>query len=277
METNNKNNNDTTVNYVAKFELPQVVNDGLKPLATSIGNTLTHIWEGFTVGIDLWYGKKTIERDLQLEKFEKQTREEMNLIKEENLQEPKMFILGPTMEAAKYYFEEDQYCEMFSKLIAGAFDSSKNDIIHPFFIEAIKQMKSNEAEILKTFKYNKVQPIAEYHLNNAKKGNNSVASYIIDKSYLYFLPTQIENPDINSAAISNLVRLGFLSVSYSETLTDENNYSKYYIEKYYLEKKEKIKREKEFSFNYLYEDIIIHKGLIKLTPLGNDFISVCIK
>ena len=36
-----------------KFELPQIVNQALAPLATTIGTTLSHGWEGLTLGIDL--------------------------------------------------------------------------------------------------------------------------------------------------------------------------------------------------------------------------------
>ena len=41
---------------IIKVELPQLVNDTLKPLASSIGTTLSHGSEGMTVGIETcWY------------------------------------------------------------------------------------------------------------------------------------------------------------------------------------------------------------------------------
>jgi hypothetical protein len=49
-----------------KIELPEVVNATFKPVANSIGQTLAHAWEGFTMGLETWYGKKKIDSENNL-------------------------------------------------------------------------------------------------------------------------------------------------------------------------------------------------------------------
>ena len=53
------------------------------------------------------------------------------------------------MEASKYYFEEKELREMFSKLIVCSLNSSKSNMVHPSFIEIIKQLSSTDAILLK--------------------------------------------------------------------------------------------------------------------------------
>lgn len=49
----------------------------------------------------------------------------------ENLQEPSLSIAGPALEASKFYLEEEELRNLFTKLIASSMDKSKmNSTIH---------------------------------------------------------------------------------------------------------------------------------------------------
>ena len=47
-----------------KFELPQVVNTALQPLAKNIGETLGYIWLGIFTPVNAWGIKKQIQSNL---------------------------------------------------------------------------------------------------------------------------------------------------------------------------------------------------------------------
>lgn len=265
MSNNETNNND----IVIKFELPQIVNKALTPLASSIGTTLSTAWKGFTIGIDTWYDKKKIEHEHNLSLYAREIQRELSSIPEDSIQEPKMSIIGPSLEASKYYFEEEWYRIMFAKLIAGSCDNRKNDIIHPFFVEAIKQITSLDAKIIKSFKDKENQPIAKYRVRFEDKFSDH--NYM---PYVFILSDVNEDLENNLKSIINLKRLGFVEVDFKNIFTDDNIYLPFKTNPTYL----KIKAEIESSVDSYPKGSLleIKKGIILLTPLGKAFLDICI-
>ena len=261
--------NEETKSIVVKFELPQVINDALKPLANSIGNTLSFGWDGMTMGIATWYGKKKIEHDHNLEIYKNEIQKNIETIPEENLQESKMNILGPALEASKFYFEEPQYREMFAKLIASSFDNRKNNVIHPFFIEAIKQMKPLDAYLISLFKKNHNLPIVAYKFRK-KKG------YSIDYPYVFLEEEKQTNVDYFSASIINLQRLGFISVNFGEWFIDESKYEIFRNNIFYQSKSQQISILIKNDPSSEIQEYTFDKGMMRLTPLGKNFLDICI-
>lgn len=246
--------------YVVKFELPQIVNTALTPLAKSIGKTLSHGWEGMTMGIETWYGRKEIDKDLNLKLYQDALNYQLSIIDEDNLQEPSMNILGPSLEASKYYFEEKQYREMFAKLIASSCDKSKNPYIHPAFVEFIKQMTSLEGKIISSIDID--DPLA---LNVIQVSDNSRKYYatcpVIPNLYNASLI------ELN-AALVNLERLGLLKIPTGIFVTmdgDDKLMNSCKVSKI----KEQVNSMLPFNCEYL----LIH---LDLTMLGKNFIKVCV-
>lgn len=264
MSNNETNNND----IVIKFELPQIVNEALVPLASSIGTTLSTAWKGFTIGIDTWYGRKKIEQEHNLNLYAEEIQKQLTSIPEENIQEPKMSIIGPSLEASKYYFEEEWYRIMFAKLIAGSCDNRKNEKIHPFFVEAIKQMTSLEAEILSSFKKESAQPIVNYRFK--LKDQLGGATFI---PYVFFLTDEKIDAGKHSQSIVNLERLGFIDISFRSFFTDENKYKIFEQNPTYVSMQRLLK---SGSFYPQFSSLDIEKGLLTLTPLGQSFLDICI-
>lgn len=264
MSNNETNNND----IVIKFELPQIVNEALVPLASSIGTTLSTAWKGFTIGIDTWYGRKKIEQEHNLNLYAEEIQKQLSSIPEENIQEPKMNILGPSLEASKYYFEEEWYRKMFAKLIAGSCDNRNNVKIHPFFVEAIKQMTSLEARILSSFKKELAQPIVNYRfkLKNQLGGVTFIP-------YVFFLTDEKIDPRKHSQSIVNLERLGFIDISFGSFLSDENKYKIFEQNPTFVSMQRLLKSS---GFYPRYSSLDIEKGMLTLTPLGQSFLDICI-
>ena len=256
-----------------KFELPQVANEALTPLTTAIGNTLATVWNGWTINLQTWYGKKKIDHDLNLEAYRKAVQDKLSEIKEENLQEPKMNILGPSLEASKYYFEEEQYREMFSNLIAGSCDKSKNGMIHPYFVEAIKQMTPQEAKILASFKLENTKPICNYWITKKKSMGSGKREFFAN--VFYTSSKQTEAPDTNSSSIVNLCRMGLLKTDFTHSFKSKDPYDIFERDTFVIQMREDFKPFKD-NPNVFDEDVSIEKGIVSLTPLGKNFINICI-
>lgn len=204
-------------NITIKFELPQVVNEALKPLASSIGITLSNMWDITFMGVNTWYQKKVLERDNNLQLFKEQLQNEVSIIKEENLQDPRMSIVGPAIESSKYYFEESHFREMFSKLLASACDSSKNVYIHPSFTEIIKQLDYKDATVLKLFKENSNQPICKYIFH--MKFDETITM-----NNVFFINNDYEERERYCSSVTNLERLGLVTISFSTYIADKHSY-----------------------------------------------------
>lgn len=255
-------------NKVIKFEFPQIVNEAFKPLASSIGSTLSNLWDGTFIGINTWYKKKSIEQEYNLLLYKEQIQKNMSSIKEENIQEPKMSIVGPALESSKFYFEESHFREMFAKLLASACDSSKSNYIHPSFTEIIKQLDAKDAKVLKTFRYKSKQSIYDY-VATAKGGTSSFLKNV------FFINHDYSERECYCSSITNLVRLGIISTDYIRHLINDPYLDFVKNDPFFEDMKENFKELNQLIGNQ-FTGFTAKSGVVELTPLGNDFVKICL-
>ncbi len=61
-----------------------------------------------------------------------------------------MSIVGPALEASKYYFDEKEIRNMFANLIASSMDSTYNGLVQHSFVEIIRQLSPYDAKLFNT-------------------------------------------------------------------------------------------------------------------------------
>src|SRR5690625_2537989 len=71
--------------------------------------------------------RKRAKREANIQMYKESIAQKVSAIPEENLQEPPLSIVGPALEASKYYIEEEALREMFSSIISASMNSEKND------------------------------------------------------------------------------------------------------------------------------------------------------
>lgn len=103
--------------------------------------------------------KKRTKRELNMQLYKDSIAQKIVAIPEEDLKDPPLSIVGPALEASKYYIEEETLREMFARLIASSMDERHSDIAHPSFVEIIKQLSPDDAIFLK--KFNSIVPVAD--------------------------------------------------------------------------------------------------------------------
>ncbi|WP_179924573.1 DUF4393 domain-containing protein [Priestia megaterium] len=114
--------------------------------------TLNDIWDmSFGSLINAIAEKKRIKHAFDVEAYKKKLEQEILSIPLENLIEPPLSIVGPVLEASKFYIGEEKLRSMFSKLVASSMDERKVDDVHPAFVEIIKQLSPLDAEIIASF------------------------------------------------------------------------------------------------------------------------------
>lgn len=155
--------------------------------------------------------KQTVEANIR--RYAKDIDDEVSKIPNDSINNnPDISVIGPALEASKYYVEKTDVRKMFAKLIAAEFDARSSDKVHIAFVEIIKQMSANDAKLLKILP--KVGPLAEFRLYaNDRKSYTSLGKDII------YIPGLIEtNFENNAISINNLSRLGIVELSHISSL-----------------------------------------------------------
>ena len=245
----------------------------LSAAAGAASSFLTRAFEGpFKSLDDLWYthfGYKTAiakaEREAHIESYKKEIIAELKKIKPENYQKPKLNIVGPALEASKYYIEETELKKMFAKLIAAASDKTKNTFTHPAFVEIIKQMNSNDAKLFSLLP--SYGPLVDYRLIH--KDNPQIHTNFATEVYLSQTVPDYSNE--NSISINNLARLNIISFEKMMSGDGVLDYPVYYKIPLYSNAQLQCTQNPN-----LYSSLSLQKYYYNFTSFGKVFKSICI-
>jgi len=158
------------------------------------------------------------------ESFKNDITEKTKNIDQEHLIEPKASIAGPALQALAFSFEDKDLKEMYLNLLASSMDSSTSDNAHPAFVEIIRQLSTEEAELLKDIFSTKLPSLPIVQLRDIV----SSRSYTVVQAYVLNITDEstgepICNPNISNM-IENLIRLGLLKAEFGVEVGIPNSY-----------------------------------------------------
>lgn len=220
--------------------------------------TFNDIWNGaFGYKIKYWAKSKECLAEQNYKKYISSIDEKVSKIKEENLQEPQLSIVGPALEASKYYIEEDKIREMFANLIASSMDSTYNGLVQHSFIEIIKQLSPYDANLFKSF--NETEPLVSLIENTQEGGTIPIINNL-------YLNQNFQDFKLNEISINNLARLGLIHINEGLFFIDTSYYEIY----------------KQFApicrpFDSTSDSKNCLEKIFSITALGKAFKEVCIK
>ena len=251
---------------MSKSELVKAVtepaNKALTPLASSVGHTLQDIWDLVFGGFGTYVDKKRAARLKDLEDFRESLTAKVSAIPEDSLCEPKLSVIGPALEASKFFFEEPQIREMFARLIASSMNKELSSTVHPSFSAIIQQMSPLDAENLALFDRYTSFPVVEYQ----RKTRSEVGYITLFRNIFVSNPNRTDLLS-QSQSISSLEHLGLLQADYEHYLVDAQRYGEFDRTSLYTALQNALGPEYELS---------IQNGLVTLTPLGQQFRSICL-
>lgn len=220
--------------------------------------TFNDIWKGsFGYKIQYWAESKRYSAEQNYKKYVSSIDEKVAKIKEENLQDPQLSIVGPALEASKYYIEEKEIREMFANLIASSMDSTYIGLVQHSFVEIIKQLSSFDAKLF-SFLPNPMPFVTLI----AQTGYNSSFNILVETC---FFCKEFPNFTLNEIALNNLARLGLIQLT-KGIYSNPNSYIIY-----------KSKKFLDNFPNIPTKKITYQKHIIQITALGKAFKNVCIK
>lgn len=242
-----------------------IAEDIVRPTSKSIGENLGLLVDGVMGWLGYWGEKQKIKRQVYLKDYKNKITKKVLNVPEENITEPSIRIVGPAIEASKFFIEEEYCREMFANLIASACDDSKKNIVHPSFPDIIKQITPLDAKLLALFEDDYSFAVSGLI---AKYENNKVTPF----AYLLFdLKTKndmfSEEEQINlTKTIENLRRCGLLELN-RDILELNYDYERF---------------RNHWMYNMFDESIYgdckieIIKYRIELTVFGNEFLKCCV-
>lgn len=244
----------------------EIAEDILRPSSKSIGENLGLMVDGVFGWLGTWGKIQKIKQSKYMEDYKDTLYSKIENIPEEDLIEPNINIVGPALEASKYFFDEKYYQEMFTNLIAASCDKKQKNKIHPSYVDIIKQLSPLDAKILNLFKYHTTYPIAS--LKAITKDSTVIPCRILlcdfkEKNAEFSYAELVEV----SSSIDNLIRLNLITKN-SDVIELGYDYSKFESNTFYA----------AFS-NSLNQDskINIIKYRLELTNFGMNFFNICSK
>lgn len=138
--------------------LPRAYEDLLRPAAQELGRGLETIAKSLNIVLSPLAGmvwgfdrlKEFLEDDIS-------RRLEQRGIKK--ISTPAPSIAVPTLSALRYLGSEAELRDLFANLLVSAIDTESSSMVHPAFVEIIKQLSADEARILKKLRNNKYFPL----------------------------------------------------------------------------------------------------------------------
>lgn len=159
------------------------------------------------------------------EKFESDLQSRTRALPYDQIVEPKASIAGPALQGLAFTHEEPDLRDMYLSLLATAMDRRSASSAHPAFVEIIKQLEGDEAQLLRiVLTTSGSLPIVQVRQATVgKQGWREIANHLMN---LCDTTTRqaIENPT-QPAMVDNWVRLGLVEVTYNKYLMDEQAYA----------------------------------------------------
>lgn len=243
--------------------IPKFVDEAISPVAQSVGNSIANLWElAFGNYVNLWIKKQEFRHQLNYQDYVNKVNEKLNNIPIENLVEPPLNIIGPTIEASKYYIDSEELRELFANLIAASMNSDKVNNVHPSYVEIIKQISPDEAKLLKYIGG------GDHALYNVYSKQSDGSINVMRNFSIIAFHAGCSSPTEIAAYLDNLSRLGLIQLDTSKYLNNPDLYSK-------IEENSFFKGAIEYISPL--GTIEKKKGVIESTVYGKNFFKSCIE
>lgn len=242
--------------------LNEAYKDSVQKPLQSVNKTITTVLDFFNNTVLYPMQKYNLYADYKLKNFANELQEKASKIPNENLIEPRVNILGPTIEGLKYNLDEVHIKEMFTNILLSNIDNRKQSKVHPSFIEVVKQLSCEDAKdlIFLKEKYKNIFPVIniKYNLTTDSFAFPNENIFLVYNDAVYAF---------DALVINNLVRLNLIEIDYTYFLTDETIYEQGF---------NKIKPCVNIPENHNIKGLGYEKGILRFTQYGKDFIDICL-
>lgn len=156
-------------------------------------------------------------------KFQNDLAAKAAAIPAESVVEPKASIAGPALQGLAFTHEEPNLKDMYLSLLATAMDGRVSNTAHPAFVEMIKQLDAEEANLIRgVLRSPAAIPIVQIRATEVgSEGYLILATHLLEVRRPDGVP--VENTRV-PAMVDNWIRLGLVTVDYVAHIVDASRY-----------------------------------------------------
>lgn len=263
---------DETTNKISLINLPDMpdcVDNAIQNITDeptqNIGKTFGDLWYLVFGGISHLADKRRMKYASDLEIYQNELSNAIDKIPKEKRIEPNFQVTAQALENSKYCVSSDILRKMFVNLISGNMSSDSEPLSHPSFPEVLKQMDEIDAKLLMELKQTGAAPIANF--NKAVHGKTDFVPYFVNA----YISTSFHiSLDKCARSLTFLERVGFVTLQYDNVFSDKTYYAPFKNLDVFKEIDSYIKSADPNSY------LTIAEGVCRTTPLGQDFINLCV-
>lgn len=195
--------------------------------------------------------------------FEKDITEKTQNTPKKFLITPKLSIAGPALQGLTFALEDKDLKEMYLNLLASSMDSRVSENAHPAFVEIIRQLSTDEAELLKDIFSTGLPYLPITQLRDVE----SSVAYTTVQTYVLNITDDTTGkpiccPEVVSM-VDNLIRLGLLKAEFNVLVDIPNAYD-------WIDNRPEIELVKQKN-KHKEMNIQSTKGMLSITSLGWNF------
>lgn len=240
---------------------PTLYEDALQPTVQEVGKFAARIPRAINAafsGLDKWI----LNKEYAIDETKKLLEKKLENVDPEKIVTPEAYVAVPAIQAISYSMNSEKLRELYANLLAKAMNSDTKDLVHPYFVEIIKQMSPNDAAIFKIFFESEYTPLIDLSIIACNNGHGYYA-YNISHITSY-------NHNLVRMSIDNLLRLGLIEIPYGVAYVEDEVYNIIRNTKHF---KEIITELKALNFGQIHEG----KKYLKCTGLSSSFYKICVK
>ncbi len=263
----------------AKQVTEEVYHDAIQSTAKNVGGFFGTL-SGFFNHVVMYPLKKlNIKYEQKAIAFEREMEEKYNKIPDENKCEPKINVIGPALEALKYNMLEEDLRNLFKNLLVNSMDIRKQHLCLPAYIKLIEQMSSVDAYLFSKL-YNKCLNFGIVYICAQATITYPKGFGVLECYPKYLIAELFEKYTLQeiSISLSNLIRLGLLTIKPSAFMLDEYvNNILFRNDVKELFNKRKIYYDSIPNSNSELKTDVIEKGIIGSNDFAYNFAKICLE
>lgn len=253
--------------------LGKAYDDFVHPSAKSLGNTISLIPRTVGVWLQGWE-RWVINGEESIRRTAEAVGDRASEIPEEHLVEPPSHVAVPAIQQLAYCYDSEELREMYAKLLLSSMDDRSADLVHPGFVQILKEICPDEAKLLGSLALGRedgdiIVPTIDLRVVYSK----DIIPYryhSLVSSYSNCCEGVCENPGHASMYLGNLERLGLVQHTELSFGAYDDVYDSLEHSDVVTKAKESFALSEGMEFDFA-------RGSYQVTDYGDCFIRTCVE
>lgn len=242
---------------------PTFYEDSLQPAVKETGKILALIPQTVEAAL-LPLRKWNIEREYKFAETKKLLEYKLKNVVPEKIVTPEAYVAIPAIQAISYSINSEELRNLYANLLAKAMNSDTKDMVHPSFVEIIKQLSPIDAKIFKQIMNTSNRPLITINIEYEDGGYDLFSEYCSWIKDYSLIQCQI--------SFNNLIRLGLIEIPTLDAYTTDDKYLCVKQNPLFIEAEKKCLSKLQNGEQISYEE-----HYIKINKLSTLFYNTCVK